>query len=204
VFNLDEGGKMLKYVRFNTGLLIPFALLLAACSPTLATRIAESTTPTPITHNPGVADLLRHPPAPGTSAEVDAYYSGATYSPVPGGFMSTRCPSRRNAALTDRPLLAQVHVLNAVYGNAVPEDAPWLIAAKGEAKTPDPRLADLPYHARLRGHLGNPAFAQCQDAERIFVVEAVVKTYQQEAPEPGFPFSKLPNITWRLRVTWRL
>ncbi len=188
----------MKQMAFKSRLLSLFALLLAACSPAAATRIAELTTPTAVPHNLGVADLLRHPPAPRATVEVDAYFSGATYSPVPGAFMSTRCPSRWNAALTDRPLVAQLHVLSTISGNPFPEDAPWLIATQAQSQTPEPGVPDLPYHARLREHLGDPVFSQCQYAERIFVVEAVAQTYQKEAPGPKFPFNELPEdyATW--------
>jgi hypothetical protein len=48
----------------------------------------------------------------------------------------------------------------------------------------------LPYHARLRGYLGEAAFAGCASAERIFVVELVVQVYEQDPPvavAPGLP-----------------
>ena len=183
----------MKHIGLNSWFLLLLALLLAACSPAAATRIAELTTPTAVPHNPGVADILRNPPAAGVSFEVDAYHSGATYTPVPGGFMSPRCPSRWNATLTDRPLLAQLHVLSSISGNPFPEDAPWLIASQVHSQTPEPSVPDLPYHARLRGHLGDPVFSECQYAERIFVVEAVAKTYQKEAPGPKFQFNELPD-----------
>jgi hypothetical protein len=170
-----------------------FLGLIVACSPAAATRIAELTTPTAVPHSPGVADILRHPPAPGIAFEVDAYYSGASHYPMPGPPPlpdRIACPMRWNAALTDRPILSQLQILNGTRGNAPPDDAPWLIAATEESKQLGVySIPSLPYHARLRGHLGDPAFAQCDSAARIFFVEKAVKVYQQDPPaEANAPF----------------
>lgn len=63
----------------------------------------------------------------------------------------------------------------------LPKDIPWLIAAV----LPEMRseIGPLPYHARFRGHLGDPRFAECFERDRIFVVEQVVKT-DEKVPQP--------------------
>jgi hypothetical protein len=148
-------------------------------------------TPEPA-HNPGVADLLRNPPPAGQSVEVDAYFDGAGVPAMPGGPPplpdQVVCPQEWNSTLTDRPYPVALLYLNTTQGSPLPDDAPWLIAAIPEQTRPGAReWPQLPYHARLRGHLGDPAFvnAQCRHAERIFVVERVVKVYQQDLPDPS-------------------
>lgn len=146
-------------------------------------------TPTLSTPGPGVADLLARPPAPGETVELDAYYSGAGG----GGYLrrggpppppdQVACPLVWESALTDRPFVPVLSLLNGVRSNALPEDGAWLAAVTPEQATPGVRTyPDLPYHARLRGRFGEPAFAHCPDAERVFVVEEVVTVYAEEAP----------------------
>jgi len=158
------------------------ALLVAACGPAAPLSAPAITTP-----GPGVADVLAHPPAPGESIELDAYFSGAGVPSMPGPPPApdrVRCPDLWNTALTDRPFPALLFVLNGSGGNVLPDDAPWLIAATPETIQPGVyEMPALPYHARLRGHLGDPALAQCQHADRIFMVEAVVTIYQEKPPD---------------------
>ncbi len=147
-------------------------------------------------HNPGVADLLRNPPPAGTTVEVDAYFTnaGSFHSGPPPPRDRVVCPLRIDALLTDRPFTAMLHVLNSTLGNTPPENSAWLIAVTPENKTPGRRIVpQLPYHARLRGQLGDPAFAGCDSAARIFMVESVVKVYEQDPPvQPGWGM-KLPE-----------
>ena len=138
-----------------------------------------------------VADLLRDPPPAGQSVEVDAYFGAAGVPAMPGGPPplpdQVACPQEWNSTLTDRPYPVALMYLNTTQGSPLPDDAPWLIAATPEQTQPGVRdWPQLPYHARLRGHLGDPAFtkAGCVHAERIFVVEQVVKVYQQEPARP--------------------
>lgn len=170
--------------------LVLLAVILSACAP-LPEAGPESVVPTPsgvpVGHD--VADLLRNPPSPGQSVEMDAYFSGAGAPTLPGGPPpppnQVACPVVWNVALTDRPFLAYLALLNGISGNALPDDAPWLIAVTPEMLQPGVRrLPQLPYRARLRGHLGAPSVAQCQHADRIFVVEDVIKVYAQNPPEP--------------------
>lgn len=156
-------------------------------------------TPTPSTPGPGVADLLANPPAPGQSGELDAYFSGAEAPLLPsrGGPAPlpdrVSCPTVYDAALTDRPFQAILFLLNGSSSNALPDDALWLIATVLEAAKPGVRIVpQLPYHARLHGHLGDPAFSNCQHAERIFVLEEVVEVYQEKPSESMPALLRLP------------
>ena len=102
------------------------------------------------------------------------------------------CPSFYGAALTDRPFLADLVVLNGIGGNPLPDDAPWLIATTADLLQPGVwQLPQLPYHAKLRGHLGEAVPAHCQHADRIFLVEQVVQVYE-EKPVESSPY--LPNL----------
>lgn len=139
-----------------------------------------------------VAALLANPPAAGEPVEIDAYFSGAvpTYLPGPPRVMDGRvyCPtySPWMAALTDQPFTPLLRVLNGTSSNPLPAGGAWLVAAAPEATRPDNwATPDLPYHARFRGRLGDPAFGGCPDAGRIFVVEEVLAVYQQEPPGEG-------------------
>ena len=139
-----------------------------------------------------VAALLASPPAPGEPVEVDAYYSGAipAYLPGPPRVMDGRvyCPtySPWMVALTDQPFTPLLRVLNSTSSNPLPAGLSWLAAAAPESTRPDNWTApNLPYHARLRGRLGDPAFSHCPDAARIFLVEKVVAVYQQVPPGAG-------------------
>ncbi len=145
-------------------------------------------TPSIVAHHPGVADLWRHPPAPMTSGEVDAYFSGLGGAvgpgPVPAPGMVV-CPAVIwDALLADRPFRPFLQILNGMVSNALPDDAPWLIATTPEQLRPGKMVTpELPYHARLRGHFGEPAFARCDRTSRIFVVEGVVRVYEQQPPD---------------------
>ncbi len=202
---------MENWKRIRLVLLILLAVLLSACIPIPLAGPESATPPLPtisptlasiLSNGHGIADLLRDPPPPGTSVEVDAYFSGSGVPPRPGvppvpGQMV--CPAFYASALTDRPFPAELGLLNGIHSNTLPDDAPWLIATTSEAIRPDARsIPQFPYHARLRGHLGDPAVAQCQHADRIFVVEGMVKVYAEKPPEPLTYGLKLPEdyATW--------
>ena len=70
-----------------------------------------------------------------------------------------------------------------------PAEAAWLVAAVPEQAQPGSHTSypSLPYHARLRGYLGEAAFGDCVAAERIFVVEQVVQVYEQNPPAAAAP-----------------
>jgi len=140
----------------------------------------------------GVAELLAEPPAAGERVEVDAYFSGATptYLPGPPRVLGDQvhCPTYSTwmAALTDRPFPPVLRVLNGTSSNRLPAGGAWLAAATpAETQPGQMTVPDLPYRGRFRGHLGDPAFAACPDAGRIFVVEEVVEIYEQEPPGEG-------------------
>ncbi len=134
-----------------------------------------------------MAQLLAEHPAPGRLVEVDAYYSGAGLAPHLGGLAPlpgrARCPSCWEAALTDRPFPGLLGILGGLHSNIPPADGAWLIAAAAEAVRPGVDApAALPFHARLRGYLGEPAFSHCPNAGRIFVVQQVVAVYDDASP----------------------
>ena len=197
-----------RYVLFTIALVLlisckPASLTtsLSASSATAIPTLLESTA-TP-SDNQDVADLLRSPPSSGESVEIEAYFSGATTIPHPGGFPpppdQIACPNYYETALTDRPFLADLVVLNSIGGNPLPDDAPWLIAVTPERLQPGVRsLPQLPYHARLRGHLGEAVLAHCQHADRIFVVEQVTQVYEAKPAESSpFPRQLLDDYaTW--------
>ncbi len=169
----------------------------APAAPTMDVTTGPGSTPTlpPFTpdppHAPGVADLLAHPPAEGQTVEVDAYFSAAGAPSWPGSGRpppqddKVWCPQTWPYTLTDRPYPIALSYLNTTTSNNLPDDAVWLIAVTPEQTQPNARVfPQLPYHARLAGHFGDPAFGglDCQHGDRIFVVEHVVRVYQQDAP----------------------
>jgi hypothetical protein len=82
--------------------------------------------------------------------------------------------------LTDRPVPWALPILQGGYSNAIydypPDSATWLVVNDNEP---------IPYHARLRGHIGDPSAAKCSFANHIFTVERVVTTYAQDNPDLG-------------------
>ena len=154
--------------------------------------------PFDVKHNPGVAGVLADRPAAGQSVEIDAYFDGAGAPSLldmraPSLPDQVVCPDFWGDNLTDRPYPAVLQYLSTMTGNALPDDAPWLIAATPAQTRPGATdFPALPYHARLRGHFDDPAFAQCVHADRIFVVEAVVQVYEQDLPDPSIYQSSVP------------
>lgn len=181
--------------------LIATVLLFGACAPVRPVG-PEGAIPTPSTipHDPGVADLLRNPSAWGETVEVDAYFSGAGAPVFPDGPPpppdQVACPTfwTWQAVLTDRPFPAVLLLLNGIESNILPDDAPWLVATIPEATQAGVRVVpQLPYHARLRGHLSDPAFAHCPHADRISIVEDVVTVYVEQPPDSLAYQLKLPE-----------
>ncbi len=175
--------------RLGVFIAILVGLLAAGCLPPELRQQSAAPTPSPTLAipGPGVADILAQPPAAGESLELDAYFSGAIAVPFSGGPPPPEgevvCPVRFMTALTDRPFPPALQILNSTCSNALPDDSPWLIAVTADMAEPGVRrYPQLPYHARLRGHLGDPAFAHCPESARIFMVEAVVKDYGDAAP----------------------
>lgn len=165
----------------------PMLLILAlgACEPTLPTRMTHS----------DITDFIQQRPSPGTTVEIDAFFSGPTAKwfslPPPVGGQTRLCPIPIwNHILSDQPFLANLSVLNSTRNNLLNEKAPWLIAAVDPIQRTS--IGPFPYHARFRGHWGDPRFADCSRSDRIFVVEQVVKTYGQ-VPPLKTPRFKLPE-----------
>jgi hypothetical protein len=169
-----------------------------ASPPTTSTQSGKPATATPAPTAPApspgsaltIAALLASPPPVGQSVEVDAYYAGAAPGSMPmsrPSMMPGRlpCPFLPEATLTDRPFPPGYQVLNSYSSNVPPDDAPWLMATTPEALADANRNTVLPYHARLRGHLGDPRLATCPHADRAFVVDAVVATYPDPPPTAG-------------------
>lgn len=199
---------MRKYILFTIALVLQLGCkpaTLTTSSSALPTTVISTlleTTATP-SDKQGVAGLLRSPPSSGESVEIDAYFSGAATVPHLGGFPpppdQIACPNYYEAALTDRPYLAYLRVLNSIDGNPLPDNASWLIAVTPDMLKPGVwQLPQLPYHARLRGHLGEPVLAHCQHADRIFLVEQVVQVYEEIPAEPSTYPRTLPDdfATW--------
>lgn len=177
-------------------------LLICACGAGPQGTSAPLPTVTPtfsIPHEPGVADLWHNRPPAGELVEVDAYFSGAMPSSMFGGSRpplpdQVACPTMWNSALTDQPFLPALRLLNGAHSNTLADDVAWLIATIPEATEPGKRVGgDFPYHARFRGRLGEPAFADCLHAERIFVVEEVVIIYEQQPQEQPADQLDLPD-----------
>jgi Tol biopolymer transport system component len=172
----------------------------------VASAPAPDTTPLPAptpsalaSPRPGVGDLLRNPPAPGESVELDAYFSGAGATGMAGGPPpppdQVACPTNLGwfSALTDQPFLANLQLLNGIRGNTLPADAVWLVATTPEATQPGRVVQpQLPYLSRLRGHPSDPAFSNCRDAGRIFIVEEIVAVYQEQPPDASGQAWALP------------
>lgn len=130
---------------------------------------------------PSVAALLADPPPAGQTVWVDAFH-GETIAIAPGwgrDATASGCPSAQGSPLLDKPFLLQLDAFGHVRASAPgPGDGPLLLAA---GRDPDGRITafpDLPRHGRLVLHLGDPAVAHCDDAERIALVERVAHAFE--------------------------
>ncbi len=145
-----------------------------------------------------IADLLSNPPAAGERVEIDAYFSGANPFIMPGGSFGIYedrviCPYYLNTLLTDESFLPGLTVLHQGMSNMLAAESAWFLVATWETAQPGvyPNV-DLPYHARLRGHLGDVAFASCENRDRIFLVEEIVAVYAENVPNP-------PRHVWEIQ-----
>ncbi len=108
---------MEKWNRMRLVLLILLTVLLSACAPIPMTGL-ESIVPTPSSTLLGhdVAGLLRDPPPPDKSVEVDAYFNGVWGFPLSGGPPpppdKVVCPFRWFPTLTDKPLRSFLSILS--------------------------------------------------------------------------------------------
>jgi hypothetical protein len=152
----------------------------------------------PISRPAGVANLLRAAsPQASASVELDVYATDISNTGIPAPVgpnpAELRCLEVRwSFRLTDGPFPIILHYLSTTSANGPAESAPWLIPAVHEQDRYNalPMLTP-PYRARVRGHLGDPAFAQCAHAERIFTIERVITVYEQEQPDP-YADARLP------------
>jgi hypothetical protein len=169
---------------------------------TLTTRLCSGTKPLAV----NISDLLRDPPLPRTRVEIDGYYAGQTTIPMRGEFLyrvpknQVFCPYKtRHRFLTNQPLLGTLSIaIGYSTSNELSDSVPWLIATLPQARQLGVDIdANLPYHARVRGYLGEPKFAACPNANRIFVVEKVLKVYAA-LPDPKFFPASFPKdyTTW--------
>lgn len=155
---------------------------------------APGATATAVPFSNDIAKLLASPPPVGTVVELDAYYLRSwdtrpdprtlmTGTPVPMLHCSTVF-----TALTDSPMYGTLHDLLGSFSNVPMKSEPYLVAVTPAFTQPQPYWGSpgLPYHARLRGRFGDPAFADCDEAARMFVVENLVQVYQLELRDSAF------------------
>ena len=165
-----------------------------------------TTAPAELGQTASIAELLANPPTPGAVVEVDAYLSGAEAPLQPGmgpvgtgsrtpptGVDRVLCPLWPGAVLTDRPRPSMLQLFGNWHAGPPPEHEPWLVAATPEATQPNvANVPRLPFHARLRGRLGDPAFAHCREAARVLVVEEIVVAHP-DGPPPGLHGLAVPE-----------
>lgn len=174
----------------------PTAMPTPIMAETPTPKLAETMT-TPA-NGSNITDLLDDPPGPNESVEIDAYFSGANPFMMIGGMWElskdrVNCPGFTNNMLTDEPFLAGLTVLHQGMSNMPASDTPWFLAATQETAQPGAYPeAELPYHARLRGHLGDAAFADCENRDRIFLVEEIVAVYAENVPDPSLHVWEIP------------
>jgi len=188
--------------------------LLTASASVLASsctgRSGSPATQLPTTEVPAgdVSALLADPPAAGETVEIEAYF-GRVQAPLGGeglggsGNRTRACPGAR-MPLTDQPFPEALSLFHACGANPLLEEAAWLMAS-GDTKALEEaesevlywtRQLEVPFAARrtrLRGHLGDPDYADCAMAERYFVVEEVLEI---SPPEPTIPEGLLDEERW--------
>jgi len=162
----------------------PAAASATRTGPTPPAGVERAAAPLPPTGTrlyPSIAALLADPPPAGERAWVDAYHgetiaiaSGWGRDAAAGG-----CPSAQTSPLLDKPFLLQLDAFGHVRGSAPgPGDGPLLLAAGRDADGRVTAFPDLPRHGRLVLHLGDPAVAHCDEAERIALVERVAHAFE--------------------------
>jgi hypothetical protein len=117
-----------------------------------------------------------------------------------GGASSYPCSDAidRNDWLTDRPYPSMVSFGDLMQSsNSLPTEATWLVATKPSTSADPFSVQRLPFHARLRGHLGDAGYARCPIADRIFVIDEIVRDYGD--PLPG---STDPSVRPQAAADW--
>ncbi len=162
-----------------------FMLLLTTCGRTDSTVPASAPSTPTQPSGQDIANLLSRPSASDTAVALDAYNWIGLGRSAGFGRDAQGCPVfSAMSFLTDQPVIGVLQQPTKSMTNwslDYPLDtAAWLIPVPTTAQSTSPFV--LPYHARLRGHLDDPAFKNCAHAERIFVVESIVTVYQESPP----------------------
>jgi hypothetical protein len=119
-------------------------------------------------------DWLRQEPKPTAVQPVDLI---AQINPAPTQIQGSAAPPAgcpvfpdRLPTLTDHPFMTEFSVAGVVLPNPVPPD----FAALRLVIPYRLGIIDVPPRARLRGHLLDPAYQTCPNADRIFVLDELV------------------------------
>jgi hypothetical protein len=184
-------------LRISNLAFVSLLVLLSACGrpDTLAPTVPATPTAAPAMSQ-DIANLLRDPPAANTPVELDVYNWVGQERQAGYGWDEQHCPRLTDVSLlTDQPIAEWIGLPNGGHTNwsreYPPDTATWLIPMfAGMIPYPVPSTsAPLPhhlgYHLRVRGHLGDAYFAHCAKSSRIFVIDAVVKVYQEAATYYG-------------------
>ncbi len=131
-----------------------------------------------------VAELLADPPPDGVTVWLDAYH-GEIIMSYPGWGRTESfagCPSSGTSPLLDRPFLLQLASFYMTAGTSMDStEEPVLIAAGVDEVGEIDLFPPLPRHGRLVIQLGHPAMADCEEVERIAVVERVAYVFEEKA-----------------------
>lgn len=140
-----------------------------------------------------VPNALKSSNIPGVKFELDAFSTRfGDISPSITG----KCPIWIQT-LTDTPYRGTVRLLDTSSTNSLPTRVPFLIVANPE---------DMPYHARFLGHFGGSDFSECDNNQRIFVVDQILQVYEQASPKSSIPdistWSQFDNSTYLFKFPY--
>jgi hypothetical protein len=93
--------------------------------------------------------------------------------------------------LTEEPFMTELPVAGVMLPNAVPPSLPSLRLVIPLSLG----IVDPPDHSSLRGHLLDPEYAQCPGADRLFILEEVVRELPTEPPRQD-PSSTSTAADW--------
>lgn len=115
----------------------------------------------------------------GQSIEISTYINSAPSDAAPPSATQSGCPVvlDRLPALTDQPFSRQISVAGVELPNPIPSQVPALTLVIPYSLG----IIDVPRHARLRGHLFDPEYAQCDNPARLFVLDSVVQSLGEPA-----------------------
>jgi len=129
---------------------------------------------------PSIAALLADPPSAGETVWVDAYHGEIIeYVDWLHDAPASGCPSASESVLLDKPFLHQLRAFHGIT-TSIPDayHGPALIAAGLDTEGRITTHPVLPRRSRLVLHMGDPALAHCDDAERIVLVERVAHGFE--------------------------